>query len=408
MANSDRKSNKKSNKKRSKGKVIVRVMVAALVIFVIYNLLTFYITPEMSIIAQNRTIEVSYEFEGIISRNEETIDIDVDQKGILDPAVSENQMVKKGALIATYFDNGIDEETRSELKSINKKITELKATPTEDAAPLTEQELSHSIIQKTDELIDAASGKDVSEIKNIKSELVTLSNKKTIEVGEVSATADTLEDLMKEKTKIEKKYDGSKKDIISPVHGIFSSAIDGYEKELTIEKSQKLSVSDYEKIMNRNPDSDVDERPELKIIDSFRWAVSVCADEQKAKTFSVGEEITIRFSGEEKGAKATIEYISALQSGKYIITAVSNTYSEYAMTNRLASMTFVKATYSGLYVPVEAIRVKDGKTGVYVRTENTMKYKEIEVLYKDDESAIVKIDNTKSNALLLYDEIVID
>ena len=404
------KKSKKPRKKISAKKIFSRLIIAGVVVFVIYNLLTFYVTPEMSIIAQTRTVEVSYEFEGIISRDEETIDIDVYKNGILDPAVSENQMVKKGALIATYFDKGIDEKTRSELRNINKKIAEIKATPAEDAAPLTEQELTHNIVQKTDELIDAASGKDVSKIKNIRSELVTLSNKKTIEVGEVTAAADTLEGLMQEKEKIESNYDGEKKEILSPVHGIFSSAIDGYEEELTIENSQKLSVSDYQNLLTRNINSKnkSEDRPELKIIDSFKWAVSVCADEETAKTFSVGEQIVIRFSGEEKGAKATIEYISPLQSGKYIITAVSNTYSEYAMTNRLASMTFVKATYTGLYVPVEAIRVKNGQTGVYVKTENTMKYKAIDVLYKDDKDAIVRLDNTKSNALLLYDEIVIN
>ena len=59
-------------------------------------------------------------------------------------------------------------------------------------------------------------------------------------------------------------------------------------------------------------------------------------------------------------------------------------------------------------MPVKAIRVIDGVTGVYVRTENTVKYREIEVLYKDDKEAIVKMDNTKSNALLLYDEIIVN
>lgn len=401
---------KKKTKKKSRKKLFSRIIIIALIIFVVYNLLNFYIAPEMSVIARTHTVEVSYEFEGIISRDEETINVGEDQKGILDIAVNENQMIKKGALIATYFDSNIDEATRSELKSINKKIAEIKATPSEDNAPLTEHELSNNIKQKTNELIDASSGKDVSKIKSVKSELDALFEKNVIEVGEVATTADTLDSLMKEKEKLEDKYNGNKKEIISPVHGIFSSAIDGYEEELTVDNSLKLSVADYNNLLTKNEKSNEEneDRAEIKIIDSFKWAVSVCADESKAKTFSVGEEITIRFSGEDKGAKATIEYISPLQSGKYIITAVSNTYSEYAMTNRLASMKFVKATYTGLEVPVDAIRVKDGVTGVYVKTENTVKYKVIDIIYKDDKNAIVKMDNTKMNALLLYDEIIVD
>ena len=78
------------------------------------------------------------------------------------------------------------------------------------------------------------------------------------------------------------------------------------------------------------------------------------------------------------------------------------------LTSRLVSVTAIKSTYSGLKVPLEAIRVKDGNPGVYVRTENTVKYRNIDVLYKNDEIAIVRVDNTKAGSLLLYDEIIVD
>ena len=44
---------------------------------------------------------------------------------------------------------------------------------------------------------------------------------------------------------------------------------------------------------------------------------------------------------------------------------------------------------------------------MYVKTENTFKYREIDTLTKDDKYAIVRFDNTKSNSLLLYDEIIV-
>ena len=45
---------------------------------------------------------------------------------------------------------------------------------------------------------------------------------------------------------------------------------------------------------------------------------------------------------------------------------------------------------------------------MYVKTENTLRYKEIEILCKDEKYAIVKFDNTRSGGLLLYDEVVVN
>ena len=89
-----------------------------------------------------------------------------------------------------------------------------------------------------------------------------------------------------------------------------------------------------------------------------------------------------------------------------MVTISSSSYCNYPMENRFASLTVVKESHTGLKIPLGAIRVKDGKSGVYVKTENTMRYKEIEILSKDDEYAIVKFDNTRAGALLLYDEVI--
>jgi hypothetical protein len=67
-----------------------------------------------------------------------------------------------------------------------------------------------------------------------------------------------------------------------------------------------------------------------------------------------------------------------------MITISSSSYCNYAMENRFAKATLVKEINTGLKIPLKAIKVKDGKSGVYVKTENTLKYKEIEIISKDD------------------------
>ena len=143
-------------------------------------------------------------------------------------------------------------------------------------------------------------------------------------------------------------------------------------------------------------------------MDNSIWYVSLVCNKEDAKSFSVGEHVSLRFEGESGEAKGVVEYISKEQSGKYMVTISSSSYANYPMMNRFASLTVVKESHRGLKIPLKSIRVKDGKSGVYVKTENTLRYKEIEILCKDDKYAIVKFDNTRSGSLLLYDEVVVN
>ena len=90
--------------------------------------------------------------------------------------------------------------------------------------------------------------------------------------------------------------------------------------------------------------------------------------------------MSLRFEGEGGEARGTVEYISKEQSGKYMITVSSSSFASSPMSNRFVRLTVVKESHRGLKIPLSAIRVKDGKSGVYVKTENTLRYKEIEIL----------------------------
>ena len=75
-------------------------------------------------------------------------------------------------------------------------------------------------------------------------------------------------------------------------------------------------------------------------------------------------------------------------------------------SQRKGKVRVIKNTYKGLKVPMSAVRVKDGVTGVYTVNERVMKFKKADVLYNDGKYAILQADTTNSGGLILYDEIV--
>ena len=325
---------------------------------------------------------------------------------MLDPIVAENEMVKKGKLIATYYDSDIDDETKQKLSRINSRIAEINASP--DNKELTEAQLDNKVNDIMTDIVASATQREINTVISYTADVEDLlSRKQRSEDGAID-TESLLADLRSEKRKLEAAYDGTKTEIISPSHGLFSTHVDGYEDILTKDKALSLTVNDFENLKKSNVSSDnaLEKGTVCKIMDNSSWWISVLADKNQVTNFSVGETITIRIGTWETNGK--IEYISNEMEGKYVITASSVGFSEYVSQNRFASVTFVKASYTGMIVPIKAVRVVDGVQGVYVRTEDTVKYRRVDIIYKDGKNAVVNPDDTASDSLKIYDEIVVD
>ena len=402
--------NNGGNTAKSKPKIVVTFLVLAVAVFVIYNLIGLFFGGETSVIAQLETMEKSYKLEGIIIRDEKLITLDTKGGGILDVFVNENEMVRKGKHVATYYDSSIDESTKEDLAKINEKINELNNSTDETiTSHMSHREIDEEIKRKVDKLALASSERNIGIIASLKADINDLAESKNSHEEEDITVSEKLDELIAKKKEIERKYAGKRYEITAPKHGVFSTRMDGFENELTIDTAQNITVSVYRGAKERNISTeDIKKLGALcKISNNSIWYIALEADDATAKSFAVGEKVTVRFEGEAAEAKGVVEHISIGESGKYMISVSSSSYCNYAMENRFAKVTVVKDITTGLKVPLKAIKVKDGKSGVYVRTENTLRYKEIEILSKNEDFAIAKFDNTKSNGLLLYDEIVI-
>ena len=392
---------------KKKIKIISALLSAA---FVIYNIVSLFSSPKTTTIAQIDTIEITHEFDGVVSRLEQFVTAETQEGGVLDFAVSEMEMVKKGKLLAVHYDSSIDEAKKKKLSELSRKISEITSSPDNvGALTIDPEKLEKQISQKIDEVINAAPSRDMAVVSSVKDDINMLLSRKLTSEGNTATAAEMLENLRIEKMQLEKEYGGKKLEITSPAHGIFSTRIDGLETVLTPEKASAMTVSDFETIKNKErQERTTDANVVCKLVDNSKWWLSVLADEKSAGQFEVGNYIKLRVAGDGGEIGATVEYISPSQNGKHIITFVSDDYNGYVFENRLVHVVAVKESYTGYRIPLGAIRVKNEKTGVYVRTAANTKYREIDVIYKDDKIAIAKVDNRKANSLLLYDEIVVD
>lgn len=394
-------------------KLIPKLLILAGIIFIIYNLINMISTPSETVVAQIEQIETSYSFDGVISRDETIVsarESGISEIGVIDTAVSEGEMVAKGKLVAIHYDSSIDDETKKRLSDINRRLSEIESSPDSmNAMEIDEKKIQEDIDKSFSLLFETSQGRDMRKISSLKDEINLLIARKAAAAKDSGKTMESRESLEAEKIAIMKRYHGKTREILAEKHGVFTTSLDGYETVLTPDKATSMTVSDYNKVMKkeRSPNDAVKDGIMYKICDNSKWWVSVCTDAKTVKNFKEGSTVSLRFGGENKDIRATVEYISPALNGKYVITFSSISHSEYALSNRFVSVTAVTESYKGLLVPIKAIRVIDSKPGVYVRTETTVKFRNIEIIYKDKEKAIVKMNNTGNNPLLLYDEIIV-
>ncbi len=377
------------------------------IVFATYNLTSLFKTDQSTIIAQTDTVEITQKFEGVIFKNEHLVTYEVPKDSTLDFLVMENELVKRGKLIAVCYDKSIDDQKKKRLSEINRKIAEINASPTSvSALEIDPGKLDKQIGKIMTEIIDISPDRNITKVTDLKDEITLLIARKLTADGNTETAADTIESLRMEKEQIEREYGGNKTEITSPIHGVFSTHIDGYETLLNSKKALSMTVSDLTALKNGDGEKKEEKNVIAKLVDNTNWWLCVLSDEDDAKEFSVGDSLKLRLGTGEENINAKIEHISMPEGGKCVITFMTEDYSDQFLKSRTISIEAVKNTYTGFKIPLKSIHVKNEKTGVYVRTNAGVKFREIDVVYKDGNFVIAKMDNRKINGLLLYDEIV--
>ena len=357
-------------------------------------------------IAFGGQMEKSYTLEGVIARNETVIK--APESGILEAKVKENELVKKNKHVGSVYIGEVDEEMSQKLSEINQRINELKSQSSGDSHNSDAHKIEEGITSKINDIIMASNSRNAQKVSSLKEDLRLLSDKRATVSGSKADMSTILAELQSKKEYYENQFNSTKYDLTSPVAGLFSSNIDGYEEILNIDTLNNITVSEYQTLRKKKLSKEEIQASnvECKIINNYQWSIVTAVNDSTASALEVGKNVYVRFGGDNKDYIAKISYISPKESNKYAVVITSTENCEYALGARQIDFELVCGRYTGLKIPVSAIQVRSDVTGVYVVQNSTLHFKEINVLYKDGKTAIVEQNNSKENYLLLYDKVV--
>jgi putative membrane fusion protein len=381
-----------------------KIIAGMLIVFVLWNAYLLIARQHETEMAMHGVIENSISAKGYLIKSETVINASA--SGMLKAYCEEGEKVARGQRVVSVVDHEIDEAAQTELASINKRITEIKANSvfSDDLLNLDEQ-----INKINKQIISYAAAGKVGKISSLKNELLVLIDKKAAVKGENSS--ELLSSLNKRKNELESRAGGTGHDMYAPCSGIYSAQIDGLETQLTPANMENLTVKDLEEITGEAhtpPEKISVGDAAYKIIDNFSFYVAVIMDDKDTEDLKPQSYVSLRISEAPSGSiKALVYYISEEEGGKRVAVFKPSREVEGITQKRYLSVDVIKNRYEGFKLPVSALSVENKVTGVYVDEGGEVVFKKADVLYKSDESMIIKEDNSAENYLLLYDNVIL-
>ena len=386
------------------------IILVVTIVAVVFYAVRYVNAPVETQVAKIKTIEGKFSMDGMIVYDEKVYTAQND--GTFYSYTSEGERVAKDKCLATVYNGVVDKEILQSLNNLDKKIEVLERNSGLDKIYKSDELSVQSTIEslRTD-IVKAVVEEDYQKIYDYKKRLEA-----AVGVGEDSDTAGSLAELKKEKKEIEAEISKTNKDIYSDVSGIYTTLLDGLENVITptnlaefnVEKFRELQAPEEGVMGNRAVEKD---DLVCKVVDNHEWyAVGVITKEER-ENITVGDKVKLRV---EKlpgiDVDASIEFISeeAEDAEEFLVTVKCEQYLEGVFNIRKSKTDIILNSFYGYEVPVYAICVKNGKTGVMVMGNETEIFKECKVLYRNNKKETVIIGPSDTgNRLIDGDQIIL-
>ena len=395
----------KNGKRKHKNKTLA-VILSAVVVISVLHFLFFAVsdTPKTSI-ARSGNIENIISTSGYVIRSETVLTAPA--SGTLSCLAGEGERVSRYSVVAGVYSGEADESVQLKLNSVNEQllaygdITNQQQYKTDD---------TFSVEFQTRSSIDGI----VASMQNYNMETALVEKQQLVRMldrykGEGEDT--TYQSLLRQKEELERSIQSTRSNITSPVSGVFSTQIDGFEGFFDLTDISKLTADVLDKADKKkvkSTDASVKKGDAVaKVFDNFKWYYAAEVDENQTMDLRINSMVKIRFTDISNALlPATVCAINKTQDGRCVIVLSCNRYEELIYRMRKTETEIVLGTYEGLKIPKSAIHIKDNKRGVYVLRDGIMLFKEVEVLYTGDVSVIIK-EATNPSGIMLYDEVIV-
>jgi len=386
---------------------LVLLLILMVVGYMAYYIYVAFSSPLKTAEAVLYTAEEIVSVKGYFFRDE--IPVPMGKSPIQKLLVSNGEKVHKGQVLSVSYDSEEEMKVARQLEQTEQLISLLKEA-VDERDSLDISQVDRNI---TDHLVNLVYGVEQSKSVDINHEANKLKSyvfKRGIAFsnsGSEQASAE-LSKLSAEKRRLSAMAGNGAASVKSPQSGYFSATADGFEGVLTIEKSESITLSEFNNLESLRR-TDIARSSYGRLGTGFEWRFATSVPYVYAKMLTEGGRATVRFTGDYIGeVRVTVKRIDPPENGTCLVVFSGTTNVSELVGLRYQSADIVLSKYEGIRIPKQALRInEEGKTGVYCLVALQAKFVETEQIYELDHHYIVRYDPNDTEGLRPGEEIIV-
>ncbi len=361
-------------------------------------------------------VEEGVDLSGYVIRREEVLPDDTG--GLLRLQRSEGERVSAGGNVAVVYENQTALDRQNEIQSLEERIEQLRYAQAASLDSEASLKLDAQITQAILNYRRSLAADRMQEAEKRSAELRSLILKRDYTYSDTQDLTAQIESLKAEAETLKAQAQDSVRRVNSPVSGLYSAVVDGYETVLTPESVREMTPGELNAVKK-----DPGLRSQVgKVILGDHWYYVASMKTEEAEMLSEADSLALRFSKSvERDLEVTIESVGPEENGRVAVTFRGSSFLQELTLLRQQTARVVCTTYSGIRVPKEALRAahtlqnEDGtyttndKLGLYCVVGMEARFKPVEVLYNGDGFLLVQSlpENPESRRLRPGDTVII-
>lgn len=383
------------------------LIISVIVLIVLFVVIQFYKVTHIELKTQTATISTVYDkvsSEALFIRDESVVE--KSPSGVTVACFQDGDKINVKGNVAMQFSSSKAAANYSKYAELTKQIRyyqTLEAQTVGQSADL--ETINEDIEQK---VINYADGLAKNQIGDTAEDLDSVLVRRQLIIGENVNLLSIIENLRDQRNNYQS-YSKPDRYIKTDKSGVFSSYTDGYENLIDYSKAEETTIDGFKSALKAVDKAQNVSNNIGKLVKSYTWYVQTLVSADTVKNLENGDYVNIVLKDDtSKSFKAEIvngAEIALGQKETLLVLKLNEMDADIAKL-RKAEIEIRRNTYEGIKVPSEALHVLDGKKGVYVLIASQVKFREVNVIYSDDDYVLAEYDESNEKSIHLYDKII--
>lgn len=385
-------------------KVLRYFLIGIIALFLIHQLYSSIYNPITTEAAEYYEAIDGVTVRGLILREESIVTSAAN--GVMHFVTQDGKRVAKDGVVAEIYGSESASYTVNRISELTKEITDIQTLMASNNVSASDLSVANIKVDNAlGSLILGCRGGNYSQSAELESELVSAINRRQMITGEQTDFSARLNDLQNELSSLQSTLPAVSSYVRAPMSGYFLSHTDGYEGLLSGKSAEDITPEFFDSVKK----SELPENTIGKIVSGYEWFVAAKISLNDSARFAKGDELYLHTAlGGGEDLPVTVKAINTSSNGTDAVIVLScGSVSKELASMRNGNFTIVKNTYSGLKIARKALRIVKEKSGVYIVTGKSIKFVPVKVIYQLDDYIIVEQEQSDSNVLRLYDDVVI-